>query len=147
MTTIYADPLTLYLRMLRRCVRTESGCWEFTGAVNSRGYSQVASGRKGRTVLGHQLLVAARGETVPAGHNIDHACHDSATCPGGPDCPHRRCVNPAHVRVVSVGENNARRWGAGLCPRNHQLTTRHRGGRIVRCCRVCEADARRARAA
>lgn len=140
--TVYSDPKTLYLRMLRRCIRTASGCWEFTGAVNSRGYSQVSAGKKGRTILGHQLAMLTRGETVPPGHNIDHACHDSTSCTDIP-CRHRRCINPNHIRVLTIGSNNARRWDSGLCPRGHTLTARRRGDRRVRCCRTCEATARR----
>ena len=140
---VYKDPLTLYLRMLRRCVRTESGCWEFTGAVNSRGYSQVCSGKKSKSILGHQLVVLARGEDVPEGHNIDHSCHDSNVCRLAEFCQHRRCVNPAHIRVVTQKENTARQWESGLCKKGHPLTQKKRG----RYCRTCHAAKQREYAA
>lgn len=108
--TVYTDPAALYLRMLRRCVRTDDGCWMFTGATNSRGYSQVCSGRKSKSILGHQLAVMVRGDVVPDAHNIDHRCHNSASCEAGRHCPHRRCVNPSHLRVVPAVENTRRRW-------------------------------------
>ena len=109
--TVYGDPVRLYARMLRRCVRTEDGCWMFTGSTNSRGYSIVCSGKKSKNILGHQLVLLARGEQVPDGHNIDHSCHDSQSCLGDAECPHRRCVNPSHIRVVTIGDNTRRRWG------------------------------------
>lgn len=113
MSTPRADLVpVLWARLLRRAVRTPEGCWRFTGSVNSRGYGLVASGVKGQTITAHRLSVTFRDGSVPDGMTIDHQCHDVRFCAGGPRCPHRRCVNPAHLVVMTNAENNARRWVA-----------------------------------
>lgn len=108
--TIYRDPRDLYLRALRRTVRTAEGCWMFTGSVNSRGYGSICSGRKSKSVLAHRLAYIATHGPIPAGLTIDHGCHDSTACQLGNECPHRRCINPAHLRVMTSGDNTRRRW-------------------------------------
>jgi hypothetical protein len=102
----------LWARLLRRVTRTPEGCWRFTGSVNSRGYGLVANGVKGQTITAHRLAVLFRDGSVPDGMTIDHQCHDSQVCAGGPKCPHRRCVNPSHLEVMTNAANNARRWVA-----------------------------------
>lgn len=124
MTAIYADPAALFARMLRRVVRTESGCWMFTGTVTSRGYACVAAGKRGCSILGHRLAVIARDGLIPDGMTVDHQCHDSMTCRYDTACAHRRCVNPAHLEVMSGADNLRRQWEAGLCRKGHELTRR-----------------------
>ena len=141
--TVHADPKALFARMLRRCVRTDEGCWRFTGASNSRGYSIVGAGGKGKTILGHQLAMLAAGIDVPQGHNIDHQCHDSHECRLDANCPHRLCVNPAHLAVVLAGENTARRWERGLCEQGHPFSFRQRGAGKARYCSECSNAGRR----
>lgn len=110
MTTVYADPHVLWERLLQRVEHAPSGCWIFSGCTNSRGYGQVCSGRKGKNILTHRLAVIVRDGSVPEGMTVDHKCHNSETCLLDSDCPHRRCVNPAHLRVMSGGDNTRRRW-------------------------------------
>ena len=135
--TVYADPATLWARMLRRVVRRPDGCWEFTGSVTSRGYGTVGSGRRSRTILAHQLAVIARDGSIPDGMTVDHGCHDSRTCTDNATCPHKRCVNPAHLVVMTGGENTARRWESGLCSEGHELRFRARGDGKARYCAEC----------
>ena len=136
MTTLYADPLTLWARLLRRTVRSESGCWIFTGATGSTGYGSVGSGLQGKTVLAHRLAVIVRDGAIPDGMTVDHACHDSYVCTEKP-CPHRRCVNPDHLRVMSTAENTGRQWERGTCRKGHPLSERPDGR--ARRCRTCAA--------
>ena len=140
MTTIYADPLTLWARLLRRVERTHDGCWTFTGATNSRGYGIVCSGRKGKSILTHRLAVIVRDGSIPDGMTVDHQCHDSQTCRLDADCPHRRCVNPAHLAVMTSADNAARKWESGLCAKGHKLTRRTTGARRQRECLVCKTE-------
>ena len=140
MTTLYADPHALVARMLRRTVRTESGCWIFQGATNSRGYGIVCSGRKGKSVLTHRLVVIARDGEIPNGMTVDHQCHDSHVCRDVASCVHRRCVNPEHLAVMTAAENTGRRWESGLCAKGHPLTRRTKGTRRQRECLVCKSD-------
>jgi hypothetical protein len=117
MPAVYIDPAILWARALQRIRITESGCWEFIGCTNSRGYSCVASGRRGKTILGHRLAVLVRDGSLSK-LPVDHLCHGWATeCTGGIDCPHRRCIRPDHLQVVTTAENNRRRFRPWLTPR------------------------------
>ncbi len=139
---LYADPLILWERLLKRVTISETGCWTWTGCVTSRGYGCIASGKSGRTVLTHQLSVIVRDGSIPDGMTVDHECHDSATCRLGVKCPHRRCVNPAHLTVKTSGENSARQWEAGRCRQGHELAWRTRGDGKARFCPECVSEKR-----
>lgn len=143
MTALYADPIALRDRMMRRVEVQADGCWIFTGCVTSRGYGCVGAGAKGKSVLTHRLAVIADGREIPDGMTVDHLCHDSATCHLDTRCPHRRCVNPDHLDVVTQGENTARRWEAGVCSQGHPLTYRTRANGKARYCTTCQAGYQR----
>jgi hypothetical protein len=99
MSTVYVDAGVLWVRALRKVRRAPNGCWIYTGATQSKGYACVASGKKGKTILGHRLAVLVRdGELTSL--PIDHLCGV------------RPCINPAHLEVVTTAENNrrAREW-------------------------------------
>jgi len=108
-TVIYAPAHALFARMLRRTIRSETGCWIYQGCTNSRGYSQVNSGKKAKNITGHRLAVMARDGFIADGMVVDHECHNSAHCTDGNQCQHRRCVNPSHLAVVTNAVNVSRR--------------------------------------
>lgn len=139
MSTLYADPYVLWARLLERVVIDEHGCWIFKGATNSRGYGLVCSGRKGKSILTHRLAVIVRDGSIPDGMTVDHQCHDAQTCAPA-TCQHKRCVNPEHLKVMTIAENTARRWESGLCSKGHELTRRTKGKRRQRECLTCKAD-------
>lgn len=78
------------------------GCWRWTAAKTRNGYSKV--GWQGKTPTAHGLLYRLLVSEVD-GVQIDHTCHDPEFCKDGNECPHRLCVNPAHLRLVSHAEN------------------------------------------
>lgn len=141
MSTVYADPAVLWQRALAKVTVTPEGCWEFTGCVNSQGYSCVAAGRKGKTILGHRLAVLVRDGSL-SDLPVDHLCFN------------RRCICPDHLEVVTTAENNRRMREAhgyrlgGQCGSGHTLTEqntrRHPRGQLV--CRECEQQRRKAAA-
>lgn len=68
-----------------------SGCWLWTGAINSHGYGHLHAGRLFRVHrLAYELFV---GE-IPPGKWVLHKCDV------------RHCVNPAHLFLGDVLTNN-----------------------------------------
>lgn len=143
-------------------------CWMWTASVNEKGYGKFREylGRgKARSWLAHRFVYVLSIGPIPEGFQLDHLCHTvDESCPGGPSCPHRRCVNPIHLEVVTPGENTRRGVPARKthCIHGHEFTPENtyvrRGQRRCQTCRmearnsfVCEFcgtpfKARRARA-
>ena len=132
-----------------------NGCWEWTGSLNVGygGFTLILNGKRTR-ISAHLASLHLHGRGLPGkGMECDHACHKIAECSGGAKCPHRRCVNPDHLEVVTEAEN--RRRSHGTKPANDALRNRthcakghlldesniywHRGVKICRMCRlICE---------
>lgn len=133
-------------------VRKTADCWVWTGCISEQGYGRVHKGKAHRRI--YEVLVGA----IPAGMSLDHECHNrDESCPGGPTCMHRRCVNPAHLIPRPRGENALRssRSTASLhaakthCPKRHAYTPENTmestwNGRSTRRCRQCSRDSNRA---
>lgn len=132
-------------RINAKLVLQPNGCMYWTGVVDKQGYGRVGyRGRRSET-----LQRAAYMEFVgpiPAGSTIDHVCHTlDESCPGGRNCMHRRCGNPAHLEAVTKLENTMRGRGFGpanaaktTCPKGHPYSPENTyisGGR--RFCREC----------
>jgi hypothetical protein len=90
----------LPIKMQNRIVITDNGCWEWTGVLTKDLYGRFA----GRGA--HRITAALAYGPIPTGMQVDHVCHnDDATCTSVAGCRHRRCVNPAHLRIVTPREN------------------------------------------
>lgn len=126
----------IWLRILRRIETTSEGCWQWQGATNNGGYGVVGIGKK-RTALVHRIAVLAQGHEIPEGWQVDHACHDSILCRELASCPHRRCVNPDHLVVMTPGANNRRKYESGTCRKGHPYSERSDGRHR---CRTCDAE-------
>lgn len=105
MTTLAPDPDSLFARLAGRHIALHpDGCW-LVGRVSE--YPMVSIGNGERAWM-HRLTYALVHGPIPDGLVVDHACHNAdKSCPGGDNCWHRRCINPAHLRAVTRGENNA----------------------------------------
>lgn len=80
-------------RFFAKTRRLEGGCLLWLGALNSRGYGCCATGQKGRSALAHRWIYEQTVGPIPPGLTIDHLCRN------------RRCVEVAHMEVVTDREN------------------------------------------
>jgi hypothetical protein len=83
--------------------RGEDECWEWAGARQPNGYGVFGmTGTRLVHRIAYQYLVGA----IPDRLVLDHLCHTrDTTCADNAECPHRRCVNPAHLEPVTRREN------------------------------------------
>lgn len=127
------------------------GCWRWKSSLNSGGYGRF--GTNGVRQRAHRVSYEHFIGPIPEGREVDHLCHTAdLSCSGGASCPHRACVNPQHLEVVSHRENcirgrsrAAENAAKSVCQYGHPLD----GGNTYftktggRHCRTC--DRRRAR--
>lgn len=116
-------------------LNAETGCWEWTGKTNERGYGYIQIGRQSRRA--HRVAYEAFLGEVPDGLVLDHLCRV------------RNCMNPAHLEPVSHAENvrrgeapSRRSWKLNPrshCPQGHPYDEanayiRPNGRRMCRAC-------------
>jgi hypothetical protein len=138
-------------RFWAKVTKTDT-CWIWNAAGARGGYGSFNAAS--RTVRAHRFAYELHYGPIPEGLQVDHTCHnDDPTCRSGDNCPHRRCVNPAHLEAVTGRENtlrgetpaaiNARKTH---CAHGHEFTpentyrikpsrTQRNGARGCRACR------------
>lgn len=124
---------------------TNGGCWLWPRSDNGYGYSRIGRQRAHRVAF--EVFVGP----IPEGLVIDHMCMV------------RACVNPAHLRAVTVEVNSiensnsmsTRNRMVTHCPAGHEYNAENTGLRrrrssVIRVCRACQrrhsANWRRAQA-
>lgn len=87
-------------------INKTDGCWLWTGYLCPQGYGRYGG------VQAHRIVYEMEtGETLPAGEPLDHLCRV------------RNCVNPAHLELVTIAENNRRSFAFNThCPQGHEYT-------------------------
>jgi hypothetical protein len=106
------------------------GCWLWEGSLNGYGYGRLVVGDE--RVRAHRFAWETFVGPIPEGMTIDHLCLN------------KRCVNPAHLEVVTSAENTRRagpltRLRHETCRGGHAWTpentyTRSSGRRQCRAC-------------
>lgn len=84
-------------RLWDRLRTTPTGCWEFNGKANIRGYGVVSIGRNPsrRTALTHRIAWTLENGPIPKGMFVCHACDNPP------------CCNPGHL-FVGTNQDNVR---------------------------------------
>lgn len=92
------DPVTRFWAKVQKT----ASCWLWTGSIGTKGHGLF---RPGSGLTGaHRFSWELHHGPVPAGQNVLH------NCPGG-DNP--ACVNPAHLWLGTLSENNTDRHQKG----------------------------------
>lgn len=132
-------------------INPETGCWEWQGQRNGKGYGSFSL--KSQTLFAHRLAYVLLKGTIPAGMELDHVCRV------------RHCINPDHLEPVTHQENvqrgipfRERRQlppssmafsadddaNTEYCPGGRHMLARNtiRYSRGRRTCRLCEFEAK-----
>lgn len=85
------------------------GCWCWKGARTPDGYGQFSL--NSRSTMAHRFACEVAYGPIPEGLVVDHLCRNPP------------CVNPAHLEVVTMGENTRR--GTAYKARSAQARARN----------------------
>lgn len=86
-------------RLLSKSAPQDNGCVHFTGSLDDDGYGRLLS--RGREHKAHRVAWELEHGRVPSGFVVMHVC-DNPTC-----------INVAHLKLGTVGDNNRDRHSKG----------------------------------
>ena len=129
-TGVYPRGKTIAQRFWEKVIKTET-CWLWVATTATAGYGTFRVQR--RSIRAHRWAYEQLVGPIPKGLVTDHLCRV------------RRCVNPAHIELVTIGENvlrgnapSARQARQTHCKRGHELSVSniymYDGARICRAC-------------
>ncbi len=131
----YPSPETIARFWEKVNKKAKNGCWEWTACLNDAGYGKFCVSE--RRLLAHRVSLFLTGVHLPLNLVADHKCRN------------RKCVNPQHLRLVSIKANAlensispvAQNAGKTHCDRGHLLSGKNLYitlGRKTRSCRICQ---------
>src|SRR5690606_30934029 len=88
------------------------GCMEWTASKFTSGYGQFRLG--GSMFHAHRVSWTLANGQIPAGMVLDHVV-----------CRNKACVNPAHLRVCTVRDNNMASDGASRLAAERERSKTH----------------------
>ena len=109
-------------------------CWPWVASRIAQGYGQCFNRRTRKVDKAHRVVFELlTGQVLPpkaSGLELHHECH------------HRWCVNPAHLRLITVAENRANRRKHVYPVPEHGTIARYGGKHRCHCqaCRTAWAD-------
>ncbi len=112
-------------------------CWEWKARKTNKGYGRYAV-YPNKAEYAHRLVWVLCGNLIPPGLVLDHICKN------------RGCVNPNHLRLVTIGQNTlensdsspAKNIKKTHCIRGHKLSIKYKSGRK---CKECQVEAHKKR--
>ena len=142
MTRIKTTPIPKNIdifKVLSKINATDS-CWHWLGTIESQGYGVFSVKNekinKRQNIKAHRYIFSVFNSRLKSGYVIDHICKN------------RDCVNPNHLRQVTVYENNVTYSSSPIaknkfkthCIRGHHLHGENVGGVGYRYCMTCKRD-------
>ena len=76
------------MRIRRKVIVSESGCWEYPTTQKNNGYIKVAY--RGERYWLHRLMFTTVISPIENGQQVHHTCHN------------RHCCNPRHLEVLAA---------------------------------------------
>lgn len=90
--------VNLPTRLAEKISESDTGCWLWCGAKAPGGYGQVRQGPSSK--LAHRVVYEFLVGPIAGGLVLDHLCFTTA------------CVNPKHLRPITIQQNAEHRQGA-----------------------------------
>lgn len=133
--------------MFEAKIEKSKSCWLWLGTIDAKGYAinpPLPLKKKYKTGRCHRISFMLAGKKIPPGRVIDHVCKI------------RCCVNPHHLRAVTVAQNSnfnsdgitAKNMAKTHCVRGHEFignNFRIRMDSGARVCRLCANETMRKR--